>query len=891
MNLLTTAFLWMSLAAAGQPHADLYVAPNGNDAWSGTLPAPASGDGPLASLDGARRAVRRLKQSPPGRGRAILVLIRGGTYFLPETVTFTAEDSGTAAAPIIYAASPGEEPISSGGVPVTGWQSAGPGRWQAQLPEVAAGKWWFSQLYVNSQRRYRPVWPRDGYSFIEAAAGQSAVNEPAKGCLDRFRFKAGDIRDDWKNLQQVELLAIHSWAMSRIPIRAIDAARRIVTLAGPTWGSPWGDLKPGGWYRLENVAEALQQPGQWYLDRPTGLLTYLPLPGEDLARAQVIAPRLPRLLLLSGDAERGKFVDYLVFRGLTFAHNAWNVPPRGYSAPQSESPLDGAITARGARHCRLENCIVRHTATYAVDLGPGCHDDAVEGCELFDLGAGGVKIGSERRYAQRDSPQYADGCTVRDTLVAHAGRVHPAGAGIWIGNAAHNRVEHNEVVDLYQLAVSVGWQWGPGYSPAHHNTIAYNHLHDIGQGVTSDMAGIYTLGESPGTTERFNLIHDVSRARYGAWGIYFDESSAFVVAEKNVVYRTEDAPFHLHYGKENILRNNVLALGHNDQIQISQPKKSGPLTIERNLFYWREGNFLKGKPHAEVTFRDNLLWHAGAAGPLELRGAWTLDELRRHDPGLVVADPLFVDPDRGDFRLRPGSPAARIGFEPIDISTSGRLTLTARTAALPAVPRAYPPAPPIPPVVIHEDFEGLAVGQHLPGFVHMAANSQADVRVTDEAAAGGRHSLKFTDGPDGPIYFPHEYMNVHYESGTVRTAFDLRVEPGARPRFEWRDTSPWYTSGPSIEVLADGRVQSGAKILPMKIPHGQWVHVELRCALGPPAAGTYQLRLTLPGQSERLFELPLARGFQTLGWIGFSSFSRQRVVYYVDNLVLEGVKQ
>ena len=885
MSLLCTAGLWTVLLAAVGPKADLYVAPNGNDAWSGTQPAPAHGDGPLASLDGARRSARKLKQAQPGRSEAIRVLIRGGTYFLPQTVTFTAEDSGTPAAPIIYAAWPGEEPIFSGGVAVAGWKPAQGGRWQTTLPEVAAGRWWFSQLYVNSQRRYRPAWPRDGYAFIDAT-----VDGTKHGRQDRFRFKAGDVRDDWKNLQQVELLAIHSWSMSRIPIRQIDTTQRIVTLAGSTWGSPWGDLKPGGWYRVENVAEALEQPGQWYLDRPTGVLTYLPLPGEDPSRAQVIAPRLPQLLLLAGDVERGKFVDCLVFRGLTFAHNAWNVPPRGYSAGQSESPLDGAITARNARHCRLENCIVRHTATYAVDLGPGCREDAVEGCELFDLGAGGVKIGSERRYAEPDSPKYAGGCVVRDTLVAHAGRFHPAGAGIWIANASHNLIEHNEVIDLYQLAISVGWQWGPGYSPTHHNTIAYNHLHDIGQGVTSDMAGIYTLGQSPGTTERFNLIHDVSRARYGAWGIYFDESSAFVVAEKNVVYHTEDAPFHLHYGKENILRNNVLALGHNDQIQISQPKKSGPLTIERNLFYWREGNFLKGKPHAQVVFRNNLLWQAGAAGPLKLRGAWTLDALRQRDPGLVVADPLFVDPEHGDFRLRPGSPADRIGFEPFDISTAGRLTKIARTAALPAVPRAFPPAPPIPAVVIHEDFESLNVGQMLPGATLMAANSRADAHVTDEAAAGGKHSLKFTDGPEGEIFFPHVFMNVKYASGTVRTAFDLRVEPGARPQFEWRDTDPWYKSGPSLEVSSDGTLRAGGKPL-LKIPYGRWFHVEMRCGLGPQANGHYQLRLTLPGGPEKIFELSYAPGFQTLGWIGFNSHSRERVVYYVDNLVLEPVKQ
>jgi hypothetical protein len=646
---------------AAPPTADYFVAPNGSDAGPGTK------DRPFATPARAALAVRRLKAEQPGRARPITVMVRGGMYPLAQSLTLTPEDSGTEKAPVVYAAYPGESPVLSAGRTITGWREVSKGRWQVTLPEVASGNWNFSQLWVGDQRRFRASLPKNGYHFVEAGVGGTAV-----GAQDRFRFADGQIRADWKNLADVEVVAFHSWGTSRLPIRSVDAPRRIVTLGGGTWHASLAEIKPATWYRIENVGEALTEPDEWYLDRKAGVLTYLSRPGENPNKVAVVAPRLPRVLDLKGDVDAGTFVDYVKFQGLTFAHSNWNTPQQGHSIFQAEVNLDGAVTGRNARHITLQNCIVRHTGAHGVDFGAGCRNARIENSELFDLGAGGVKIGSGKFNEEADTRQWADSCAVRDTLVAHGGRIHPGSAGVWIGHAANNVVERNHIHDLYYCGLSVGWRWSTGPSPSHHNTIAYNHLHDLGQGVLSDLAGIYTLGEQPGTTLRFNRIHDVSRSRYGGWGIYFDESSGHILAEQNVVYRTEDAPFHLHHGRENTVRNNVFAFGKNAQIQLTNLQKSGTLRFESNLFFWSDGKLLQGEPDEEITFRNNLYWQTGAT-PSKIRFAKGVgvEDWRKSEPGVLIADPLFVDPSKGDFRLRAGSPATKVGFRPFDIASPG----------------------------------------------------------------------------------------------------------------------------------------------------------------------------------------------------------------------------
>ncbi|MEI7728533.1 MAG: right-handed parallel beta-helix repeat-containing protein [Verrucomicrobiota bacterium] len=883
--ILTLTFI----SAMDGAEPDFIVATNGNDGWSGkAFKTPASkSDGPFATLQRARDAVRQLKAAEPGRKRPIVVQIHGGTYWLADTLVLEAADSGTDAAPIVYEGAPGEEVLLSGGTQIAGWREVSAGRWETQLPTVASGEWNFSQLYVNNQRRARPVVPRDGYFFVAAQVPPSTGQGH-----DRFRFHPGDLRADWHNLPDVEVTTFHLWTMDRLHIKTVDAEQNLVTFTGPTHSTEQGALKPSTWYRVENVKEALQ-PGEWYLDRKSGVLTLLARAGENVATAQVIAPRLPQVVRFQGSSQAP--VSNITLRTLTLAHNAWNTPARGWGHPQADASIEAAITARFAQRCAIEQCVIRHTATYGVDWSDGCHQNRVEGCELYDLGAGGVKVGPSKLGWEPDTNKWSSTTIIRDNLIAHGGRIFPPAVGIWIGHAWSNDVSHNHVFDFYYSAVSVGWKWGPGFSPAHHNLIYNNHLHDIGQGVLSDMAGIYTLGESPGTRLQLNRIHDVSSVRYGGWGIYFDESSSNIVADCNLVYHTKDAGLHQHYGNNNTVTNNIFAFGTNGQIRLSNPAKSGPILIAGNIFYYNSSNLFElDRMHDRMEFRRNVYWREG--GPVLFTNRTPIETWRLREPDALVADPGFKAPHAENFELATKSPAIKAGFQPFDISKAGRLTRHDRTASLPAVTRVFPPGPPEPPkpvnVTIRDDFEMYAPGQ--PIMLFTQEKNQGDIlKVINTTAANGKQALQFTEGTGRePAWRPHIYTHANFANTRMRATLALRVEPGAQLNYEWRDwpNGGKYAPGPSLTVKADGTLTAnGTKIT--QLPTGQWVKLNIECGIGDKATGTYQLQVTLPGQPPiTKTDLHYQSAFKTITWVGICSFGEVGTTFYVDDFLLEAVK-
>jgi parallel beta-helix repeat protein len=160
-----------ALAAAGGDLA-LYVAGDGNDTWSGSLPAPAGdgADGPFATVERAVEEVRKLKKNQGGAlTQPVRIVFREGTYFLAKPLVLTPEDSGSADCPVTFASYPGERAVVSGGRPVSGWRKVGDSLWAADLPGVREGEWYFRTLRVNDdwavQARYPdfdPEHPRKG---------------------------------------------------------------------------------------------------------------------------------------------------------------------------------------------------------------------------------------------------------------------------------------------------------------------------------------------------------------------------------------------------------------------------------------------------------------------------------------------------------------------------------------------------------------------------------------------------------------------------------------------------------------------------------------------------------------------------------------------------------
>lgn len=641
----------------------LYVSPRGNDAWSGALAAPARDghDGPLATLAQALQRVRDRRREGPLAAPARIVL-RGGLYPQPQPLELTAEDGGTAEAPLLIEAHGDEVPVVSGGRLISGWRAEdldGRTAWIADLPDVRSGTWTFTQLFVNGSRRPRTRLPRQGLFRIAALPDLTPETRYNQG-QDRFICQPGDVRD-WRNLTDIEMVALNFWIDSRMRLKTFDSATNLVTLDRRSDKRLTDDfaLDTLGSYYLENVFEALQEPGQWYLDRPAGRLYYLPRAGERLEEMQAVAPALPQVMRLCGSAD--KPVTHVRFRGVEFAHNECAEAAERAAYGQSANALSGAVQALYATGCVFESCAFTHTGTYGVEFGDGCMDCALRRCTLSDLGAGGAKLWHGSRRGE-----------VSDCVIADGGQRFLCGVGILIGQSSANNILHNHIHHLYYSGISVGWTWGYGPSNAFGNVIEYNHIHDIGQGLLSDMGGIYCLGVSTGTRIRFNRFHDIQSRGYGGWAIYTDEGSTDILIEKNLAYRTKSASFHQHYGRNNLVQNNILAFSAEAQVARTRVEAHTSFVFRRNLVFFDKGRLLSGNwSEVRCGFEGNLYWDRSGRA-LDFGGR-TLEQWQRlgYDRGSVVADPLFVDPDHGDFRLRPGSPARAIGFEEFSLAEVG----------------------------------------------------------------------------------------------------------------------------------------------------------------------------------------------------------------------------
>jgi hypothetical protein len=687
LALLLLSIPQTSSASAGPT---FYVAPGGNDAWSGSRLSPnaARSDGPFATVPRALQAARASKSNATaGRTASATILLRGGVYFLSEPIVLTPADSG-----LTLSAYKTEKPVLSGGRPVTGWKAVtidGRSLWAADLPGGPDGKWSFRELWVNGQRAVRARHPNTGY--LKVAELPDKTPDWAQG-HERFRYAPGDL-PAWKGIGEAEVLVMNRWVESRLPVRAIDDQQRMVTFSKRSVFQ----LGAGDPYYLEGAFEALDQPGEWHLDRARGTVYYLPRPGESLQGIQAIAPVLVQVLRCQGQPETGAFVNGVRLQGLTFSHTEWCFPtgfaaakdaPMVEPAPKAEVGgfaqaavgVPAALWAQGAQACVFDRCRFTALGTYGLELARGCASNHVTACEFSDLGAGGIKIG-ETGIPSHPSEQ-TGGNEISDCSIHDGGKMFPSAIGIWIGQSPNNRLTHNLIHDFYYTGISIGWTWGYSAALATNNYVAFNHVHHLGAKangdgpILSDMGGIYTLGMQPGTRIFNNLWHDIQGLQYGGWGIYFDEGSSSIVARSNVVYRTTHGGFHQHYGATNFVQNNVFAFARDHQVQRSRPEAHVSFTFATNIVYFDRGVLL-GSSWSDDQFAIdwNCYWDTRAGNaPSDMKfagGSLEQWRTRGHDRHSQIADPLFAALGKDNFTLPKTSPALKLGFQPIDLTKVG----------------------------------------------------------------------------------------------------------------------------------------------------------------------------------------------------------------------------
>ncbi len=650
--------------------ADYYVAPDGNDTHPGTA------DQPFATLARARDAIRVLKQAGPLAG-PVHVHVAGGRYFLPEPLSFEPQDSGADDAAIVYKAKPGEQPVFCGGRAIGGWQPGEDGAWQTRVPEVADGSWYFEELFVDGTRATRARTPNKFHFRMQDVKEEVLEGPPNTRRAAKARQTVTMNPDDFQTalkgltdaeLADVNMVVYHKWDVTRRFLDGTNAEQATLTTSGQGMKS-WNRWLKNTRFHLENFKAALDADGEWFLARD-GWLTYRPLPGQDMTKATVVAPVADHLLLIRGNAAAGEFVEHVRFEGLAFRHARWVMPPEGFEAAQAAAPIDAAVMIDGARHVSLVDCEVGHVGRYAVWFRNGCRNCRLERCFIHDSGAGGVRIG-EAGIAANEAERTSH-VTIDNNIIRHGGRIFPCAVGLWIGQSSDNQVTHNEIADHYYTGISVGWRWGYGESLAKRNTIALNRVHHIGWGVLCDMGGIYTLGPSEGTVVRNNVFHDVYSYSYGGWGMYTDEGSTGILFENNLVYNVKTGGFHQHYGRENVVRNNIMAFSKLYQLQATRVEDHLSFTLENNIVYYDSGQLLSGRwSQIKHESRKNCFWRAGGE-PVDFLGksldAW---QAEGHEEGSIVADPKFADPANRDFRLAPDSPALKLGFKPFDYDQAG----------------------------------------------------------------------------------------------------------------------------------------------------------------------------------------------------------------------------
>ncbi len=647
-------------------HSEYYVCTDGNDDNPGTR------EKPFCSIERAKAAARENKS-------LTVINIGSGTYRQEKPIVFTHEDSNTA-----YRAMEGGEVIISGGRNISGpWQREGNLLYtdlEKPLP------YYFKNLYVGMEERQRARTPNpDPEQPNQVLYRNGRIEDAPKNA---FRFREGDIRR-FKNLHDVMINYYQMWVSSPCWITEVDEENNIVYFEGETLFSSLEFplfVNPRGRYYLENALEFLDSPGEWYLDSGLGRLYYYPLDGEDPLNLTVTAPSMSKLIILRGSP--GEPVENLSFDGLKFVHTDWNAENRNDTDRQAHEMLgDGVIYAEFASGCKWENCELTLGGSHGIFLDKGCRDNVVSRCHIHALGGGGVYIGPHGWKVNYISPageeverNVVDNCFIHDLSHFFHGSCN-----VWIGCAGYNRISHCELSDNDYCGVLVGWSWTVSEpSPHHHNIVEANHIHHLGHGEISDFGGIYTLGNSPGTEIRDNVVHHVF-AHGKSWGIYLDEGSRWITVKRNLVYKTNDRSF-LDKNGPNSIQENIFAYPGNNVLDTYKDSHGGAtfdFTANIVITATPAGKVrdLINRWHIKkVRFDNNVYWDI-SNNELFLfdRKVFEKWQGEGYDVHSLIADPEFAAavPEKTEhFTVSASSPARKLGYDsdpenPIGFSKAG----------------------------------------------------------------------------------------------------------------------------------------------------------------------------------------------------------------------------
>ncbi len=583
------------------------------------------------------------------------VVIADGTYPLDQPLIISREHSGKAQAPVRWRAAKDAKPVFTGGIALRGFKPNPNGSWQLKLPENIPA---FDQLWMNGRRARKARHPNQGFLLMKSIHEEMLTDKQARQSITMHPQDLPILQNlSTHDQSSMSMIMYHKWDNTRRSIENLHLANGQISTVGKPM-KPWNRWDSHTGVILEHFRAALDAAGEWYVDAER-ILHYIPHPGEKHETTEVVIPRISQLLVIKGTAEQP--VSDISWQGIHFLHAGWRFPKAGFEPQQAAASMEAVIQADFCHRIVVTDCEIAHTGLYGIWFRQKCHHNEVRSCWLHDLGAGGLRSGTMENPAEAgmaSSHQIFD-----NNIIHNTGKDFPCAVGIWIGHSSDNLVSHNDIGFMPYTGISVGWRWGYDPSAAKRNRIINNHIHDIGDGLLSDMGAVYTLGPSEGTVIAGNHIHHVKSYKYGGWGLYNDEGSTGILMENNLVHHTKSGSYHQHYGKENVLRNNILAYATEQQLQFTRPEDHSSFSIQNNIILWDRGPLFRGNGWKAGKFHTNtnLYWRSDAKDPGGLP----------HETNSRFANPEFKNPAAGDWTLSPTSPAHALGFKSWDFRKSG----------------------------------------------------------------------------------------------------------------------------------------------------------------------------------------------------------------------------
>lgn len=698
-----------------------FVATNGNDDWTGKLPAPnaSNADGPFATLDGARDVIREIKKA--GLNEPVTVMLLEGKYYLPGTFKLSPEDSGTEDCPVTYTAYPGHKPVVLGGVKVTGWEPYKGKIWRCNLNEQGYTFTDVKQLVYDNEPQPLARYPnRDkndprngGYLYLPLESidnvkidvnsnkgvleynendwrtWQQAPTEEARGSKQILRYDPAKLNPaKWANPQKVEVnfLPYHNWVQQILSIKDIDTVNHTILLAEEAKYKLIRDTR----FFIQNTIEELDSPGEWYLDHDKQILYFWPV-DDNPNYGNVFIPNLDTIISIAGDAKQDKYVEYISFGGFDI-----------------QLCKELAISLSASKNCKIYRNTITNIQRHGITLDEDCKNNKVVGNDITRIGGGAIVVNGSENLASNNH-------------VYNIGTVYKSYATAVLGT--NNTLSHNLIHDVPTFAINF---------QGHNNIIEYNELHHYGLESTLS-GGIYAISRHnpdgiTGTAIRFNKITDAvgwgmyrpgEWGAYPCWGIWLDDHVSKTTVFGNILVRNVRGSVQLHGGENSLFENNIMVAGLPSTMNhIRKDGRPCYNKILRNIIYYtnpdpkmmqRYGQIVRGitgDPHSiaplffvgwavpEVAAEESdynlfcpiegnqlndLYFYKGVSnslagpwvkGPVPDRFSWWRKQgFEEHS--ITVNDPMFVDAENGDFRLKPGSPAFELGFKPIPLDKIG----------------------------------------------------------------------------------------------------------------------------------------------------------------------------------------------------------------------------